>query len=146
VNSVREWCEPDDWTAEVRMKEGALPDLDAWDRAFRDFVGESLKIRGVELTVVGTVVEVGGKPALRLEDGKTLVLIPLGRKVQWDPKRNVEQQATPDERDAHRRLISRHSSKQGGPPRVKVTGPFESPVSKGEEPTLMVRTFADAKP
>ena len=128
------------------MKKGALPDLDAWDRAFRDFVGESLKIRGVEVTVVGTVVEVGAKPALRLEDGKTLVLVPLGRKVQWDPKRNVEQQATPEERDAHRRLISRHASKEGGPPRVKVTGPFKSPASKGEEPTLMVRTFADAKP
>jgi hypothetical protein len=146
VSSVREWCEPDDWTAEVRMKEGARPDLDAWDRAFRDFVGESLKIRGVELTVVGTVVEVGGKPALHLEDGKTLVLVPLGRKVQWDPKRNVEQQATPEERDAHRRLISRHSSKRGGSIWVKVTGPFKSAASKGEEPTLMVRTFADAKP
>jgi hypothetical protein len=128
------------------MKEGALPDLDAWDRAFREFVGESLKIRGVELTVVGTVVEVGGKPALHLEDGKTLVLVPLGRKVQWDPKRNVEQQATPEERDAHRRLISRHSSKRGGSIWVKVTGPFKSAASKGEEPTLMVRTFADAKP
>jgi galactose oxidase len=29
VTSVREWCDPDNWTAEVQLKEGVLPDLAA---------------------------------------------------------------------------------------------------------------------
>jgi hypothetical protein len=146
VKSVQDWCEPQDWTAEVRMKAGALPDLDAWDRAFRDFVGESLKIRGVEVTVVGIVVEVDGKPALRIEGGKTVRLAPLGRKVQWDPTRKAEQQATPEEREAHRRLVARPAPERGRPSRVKVTGPLKRSASKGEEAIVAVRKFADAEP
>jgi hypothetical protein len=146
VKSVREWCDPDTWTGVVQMKEGTLPDLEAWDRDFRDFVGESLKIRGVEVTVVGSVVEVDGKPALRIEGGKTLRLAPLDRKVQWDPKRKAEQQATPEEREAHRRLIARIAPKPGRSAKVNVTGPLKAPASKGEETTLTVRTFADVEP
>jgi hypothetical protein len=146
VKSVREWCDPDDWTAEVWMKEGALPDLDAWEAEFRDFVGESLKIRGVEATVVGTLVEVDGKPALRIEGGKTLRLAPLDRKVQWDPKRKAEQQATPEEREAHRRLIARLAPGRDRSAMVKVTGPLKPPASKGEETTLMVRAYIEVEP
>jgi hypothetical protein len=146
VKSVREWCDPDTWTGVVRMKEGALPDLDAWHRDFRNFVGESLKIRGVEVTVVGIVVEVDGKRALRIEDGKTLRLAPLDRKVQWDPKRKAELQATPEECEAYRRLMARIAPKSRRSAKVKVTGPLKAPASKGEETTLTVRTFADVEP
>lgn len=128
------------------MKEGTLPDLEAWDAKFREYVGEALKIRGVEVTVVGTLVEVYGKPALRIEGGKTLELAPVEHKVQWDPKRKAEQQATPEEREAHQRLIARPAPKPGRSARVKVTGPLKAPASKGKETTLTVREFAEVEP
>jgi hypothetical protein len=128
------------------MKEGALPDLGAWEAKFREYVGEALEIRGVEVTVVGTLVEVDGKPALRIEGGQTLRLAPLEHKVQWDPKRKAEQQATPEEREAHRRLIARPVPKPGRSAKVKVTGPLKAPASKGEATTLTVRAFAEVEP
>jgi hypothetical protein len=146
VKSVREWCDPDAWTAEVQLKKGALPDLDAWDKDFRGFVGESMTIRGVEVTVIGTLVEVDSKPNLRIEGGKTLKLAPLEHKVEWDPKRKTEQQATTEEREAHRRLINSSAPKRGRSTKIKVTGPLKRSTSKGEPPTLTVRAFAAVKP
>ncbi len=128
------------------MKEGALPDLEAWDAKFRECVGEALKLRGVEVTVVGNLVEVDGKPALRIEGGQTLRLAPLEHKVQWDPKRKDEQQATAEEREAHRRLVARIVLKPARSAKVKVTGPLKASASKGEESILSVRTFAAVEP
>ena len=128
------------------MKEGTLPDLEMWDKNFRDFVGEAMAIRGVEVTVIGTIVEIDSKPTLRIEGGKTLWLAPLEHKVEWDPKRKAEQEATTEEREAHRRLINSSASEQRRPTKVKVTGPLKRPQLKGERPTLTVRTFAVVKP
>ena len=145
MKTVQDWCDPDNWTAEVQLKECALPDLEVWERNFRDFVGESIAIRGVEVTVVGTVVEVAGKPALRIEGGKTLRLTPLEHKVQWDPKRKAEQNATTEEREAHSRLINHAKLQPGRLARVSITGPLKRANSNGEGPTLTVRTFALVK-
>jgi hypothetical protein len=93
------------------------------------------------VTVVGTLLEVDRKPALRLEGGKTLRLAPLEHKVQWDPKRKAEQQATTEERDAHRRLINCPAPEGGRSTKIKVTGPLKRPKSKGEPLILTIRTF-----
>ena len=128
MKSVREWCDPDARTAEVRLKRGALPDLDAWDKDFRGFVGESMAIRGVEVTVSGILVEVDGKKALRIEDGTTLKLAPLEHKAEWDPKRKTEKRAIAEEREAHRRLVNGPAPKRGRSTKVKVTGPTKRPT------------------
>jgi hypothetical protein len=100
----------------------------------------------VEVTLIGILVEIDGKAALRIEGAKTLELAPLEHKVQWDPTRKAEQEATPEEREAHRRLIARPGPGRMRSAKVKVAGPFKSPTTEGERPTLTVRTFVFTEP
>jgi len=113
------------WTGEMQTTGGRLPDLRRWARAFREEVGQAFVIRGVEATVEGRLVEVGGKLALRLKStGENLLLVPLRRKVEWDPERERVAPMTNDERTAHDRLRARWAEPSGWDAAVRVAGPL----------------------
>ena len=104
---------------------GCLPDLAAWVRAFREEIGQAFIIRGVEATIEGELVEDGGRLALRLRaTGAALLLVPLRRKVEWDPGREREAPATDEERKAHERLRARWAESRGRGVAVRVVGPL----------------------
>jgi hypothetical protein len=122
------------------MKDGRLPDLKGWSRAFRAAVGEAFVFRGCEATVEGWLVEVAGQPALCTGGGTTVLrLAALERKVQWDVAARREQAATAAERGAHARLAA---TWDGRPRRVRLVGPL-SQADDGRF-TLHVREFAEA--
>lgn len=131
------------WTGTIRTKNGELPDLKAWTLGFRESVGDAFALRGVEVTVEGTLVaEDGGHLALRLSgSGPALRLKPLCRKIQWEPKRDREQPATEEERNAYRTLTEAEKASPGQNARVRITGPLEE-SPEGGPPVLSVRLFA----
>jgi hypothetical protein len=79
------------WTAEIVMRDGRLPDLQRFARAVRS-VGEPFTLRGIEITIEGTLVEEAGRVTLRIPGtGQVIELAPLQHKVQWDQRRDREQ-------------------------------------------------------
>jgi hypothetical protein len=101
----------------------------------------------VEVTVVGVLVEVAGRPCLRMVEGdRTLPLARLEHKVQWDPKQKREQPATAEERESYQRLVD-HLARENKPlTKVRITGPLKPPDRRGGSPILSVRTFAQLEP
>lgn len=123
------------------MKDGALPDLKVWKRNLSDIVGEAFLIRGVEVTVDGALVEERGHLALRVSGSRAVLrLVPLVRKVQWDPERHCERPATAAERTADERLEERARKAPGQSPRIRIIGPLEE-GPQGGPPSLAVRDF-----
>ena len=121
------------------MKDGRLPDLKAWARAFAKEVGKAFVLRGVEATVDGWLIRQDGKLALRLDGCKTvLALEPLGRMVQWDVAAKREQSPTASEKQALERLTA---SWTGEPRRVRLVGSLRE--ARGAWLVLQVRTFTE---
>jgi hypothetical protein len=121
------------------MKDGRLPDLKAWARAFAKEVGKAFVLRGVEATVDGWLIRQDGKLAVRLDGCQTvLALEPLGRLVQWDVAARREQKPTASEKKALERLAA---SWTGAPRRVRLVGPLRE--APGTELVLQVRAFTE---
>jgi hypothetical protein len=141
VKSVSETACRETWTGVMRLKGDRLPDLKQWRREFRATVGELFVIEGVEATIDGRLVLVGGEPALRMRASKTLVRLgPLRQKVQIDPKRRQPQSPTAAEKGAYKRLAARLAGHEGPAPRVRVVGPLRQD-SKGGATVLAVREY-----
>ncbi len=121
----------------MRTQEGRLPDLKVMAQRVRE-VSSQFSLRGVEATVNGQLVKEQGQLQLRLSaGGEALRLIPLRRKVQWNPQTKQAYPATRQELTAYRSLAAHW---QGKPFRVQVTGPLE--VSETGAPLrLEVRAF-----
>ena len=68
-----------------------------------------------------------------------LHLVPLVRKVQWDPKHKREQPVTAKERTAYVRLEKR-ARKAPDRARLRIIGRLEE-GPRGDPPTLAVRDF-----
>ena len=77
----------DSSTATVYLEDDRLPALDHWDEQFRQMVHDTYLLRGVEVTLTGTIEARDGVLVLAGEGGRAPVtLTPLrpGQKVQWD--------------------------------------------------------------
>lgn len=130
---------PTTWTATLQLKDGRLPDLKGWSRAFHAAVGEAFVFRGWEATVDGWLIEADGRPALCVGGGAAVLrLAALERKVQWDVAARREQAATEAERRAYARLAA---TWDGRPRRVRLVGPL-CQADDGRF-TLHVREFAE---
>jgi galactose oxidase len=129
-------------TASVFLSDDRLPDLDVWRREFARVANASYSIRGIEVTLSGTIEQANG--LLRLIGNETrpsVLLAPLdaANKVQWDfgTKANVPLQ--PEEATAYARLQQRLSDAKRSAGQVTVTGP----LLKNESGFyLEVRTFS----
>ena len=127
----------DSSTATLYLEDDRLPALDHWDDQFRRMVRQSYVLRGVEVTVKGTIQARDGGLVLADEGHRPPVeLAPLdpGGKVQWDPATGGPQAAEPGEMAAYDTL-ARSSETAGGRP-LTVTGPLHQ---TGAEYRLQVR-------
>jgi hypothetical protein len=76
----------DDSTAEVFLRDRGLPHVRTWHRQFRRVANGTYELRGVEVSVRGTVRERSGRLIIESRDARReLALVPLaaGEKVQW---------------------------------------------------------------
>jgi galactose oxidase len=121
-----------DSTAEVYLHGDDLPDLDAWPAELAHSANGSYAFRGIELTLHGTVEHRDGH--LVLTGGPVDVLLrPLepGDELAWDLETAALRPASPEERDAYRRVEAGAA--------VRVTGPATHTDSGW---SLAVRTVA----
>ena len=112
-------------TATVYLADDDLPALQRWDGQFRRMVHQSYQLRGVEVSLSGTVEAHHGGLVLTSQDGRPQVeLIPLdpGGKIQWDPATQGPQAADPAEADAYDTLT--HAADAAGSRAATVTGPL----------------------
>ena len=113
-------------TATVYLEDDGLPALDHWDDQFRRTVHQTYELRGVEVTLTGTIeprndgfvlAGAGHRPPVEL--------VPLdpGGKIQWDTAAQAPQAAEPAEAGAYVTL-TRSPGAAGAPPPT-VTGPLQ---------------------
>lgn len=124
-------------TGTVFLADDRLPSLDRWREQFRSIVNESYTIRGIEVTLTGTI-EVRDEE-LFLNGSKVrppVRLAPLNPadKMQWDRPARAPQPVLPDEAAAYARLATDFG--EAGAQQITVTGPL---LQAGDAFTLEVR-------
>ena len=124
VETVLELANAFTSTAMVLLADDRLPDLDLWRREFAHFANASYSLRGVEVTLIGPVEQIGEQLWLRGNTDRPAVrLIPLdgSNKVQWDFATKAPLPLEPEEASAHVRL-NRIVAGEAAPASVTVTG------------------------
>ena len=112
-------------TATVYLEDERLPALDHWNDQFRQMVHETYVLRGVEVTLKGTVEERDGVLVLAGEGRRPPVeLTPLGpgQKIQWDRAAAAPEALDSAEATAYGTLI--RSRPGAGAQQLAVTGPL----------------------
>jgi galactose oxidase len=112
-------------TATVYLEDDGLPVLDHWDDQFQRMVHQTYQLRGVEVTLMGTIEARNDALVLAGQGRRPPVeLVPLnpGGKIQWDPAAQGPQAAEPAEAAAYDTL-TRSAGAVGAQP-VTVTGPL----------------------
>lgn len=135
---------PEDSTAEVYLRRTGLPPLDTWDEQFSRIVNGTYELRGVELTLRGSIdargdelflVGAGQRSAVRL------VSLAPEDKIQWNHAARMRKPLESDEAGAHTRLLDAHH--RGLRNRaITITGPLTR-SGGGQTYDLHVRIFAD---
>jgi galactose oxidase len=130
----------DDSTAEVFLKGDALPPLDKWEEKYSQHVAQTSEMRGVEVTLRGTLQQDGG--GLTLAGGPERPAVALRRlapheKVQWTHAIRERKPPEPSETGAYDTLMAAVSTLRDGQ-EVTVTGPLKRDDTGYE---LHVRTF-----
>jgi hypothetical protein len=126
-------------TATVFLTDGGLPSLERWREQFRSIVHESYVLRGIEVTLTGTVEAHGDELFLNGAAGRPRVrLAPLdpAHKVQWDRPSRAPERVSPEEAAAYATLAT-EVARDGAEP-VTVTGPLRQ---AGGDFTLEVRAL-----
>jgi hypothetical protein len=138
VKSVSSTPDAYNCTAAVELDGDLLSRLRRWGEQFKSATGDAYKYRGVEVSLVGTVVRRDNRWLLKPTDvEEPLLLARLNHKVQWNFRKGKARQAEPDERRAFRDLTAR-VEENSSPRVVEVVGPLRF---RGEEVVLEVREF-----
>jgi galactose oxidase len=127
VHNVDPIPDVDDSTATLFLQDDRLPPLDRWGPQFEKMVNGSYVLRGVEVTLQGTIEERGGQ--LFLADGRTTPLVRLALadpadKVQWDRATGAPKPLEPAESEAYGMLAADARTFPPGQ-RLTVTGPLK---------------------
>jgi hypothetical protein len=110
VDVVRPVPDNDDSTAEVFLRGNVLPPLQEWAVEFERILNGTYVLRGVEVTLAGTVEVHDGellltasaeRPAVRLRP------IDPASKLQWDARAHAPRPLEPEEASAYARLAAR---------------------------------------
>jgi galactose oxidase len=115
----------DDSTATVFLVDNGLPPLERWPEQFHRIVNESYSLRGVEVTLSGTVESLGTDLVLAANGSRpSVLLVPLNPadKVQWNRPARVPKAPGPGEAAAYDRLTTEVAATPGQP--VTITGPL----------------------
>jgi galactose oxidase len=127
VETVLEEANAYNSTASVFLQDDRLPDLDIWRREFGRIANASYSLRGIEMTLSGTIEETDGLLWLAGNQTRPSVLLaPLdaANKVQWDFATKENLPLEPDEANAYARLkqFLCDPTRRNSP--VAVTGPL----------------------
>jgi hypothetical protein len=117
-------------TATIYLQDDGLPALDRWEGQFREMVRQAYQLRGVEVTLTGTVEPRNGLLVLTrggLWPPVELAPLDQGGKIQWDPATHGPQAASPDEISAYGTL-AREAGSAGARP-LTITGPLHQTQS-----------------
>ena len=113
-------------TATVYLADDRLPALDHWDDQFLRMVRQTYVLRGVEVTLNGTIEARDGALLMASEGRRPpveLARLDAGGKIQWDPAAASPQAAEPGEASAYDTLA--RSSGATDARRLTVTGPLQ---------------------
>jgi galactose oxidase len=112
-------------TATVYLEDDRLPALNRWDEQFRQMVHDTYLMRGVEVSLKGTL-EAWDDVLVMVADGRrpSVELVPLGpgEKIQWDRAAARPEPVSPNEGAAYNILT--RSSQAAGAQQLTVTGPL----------------------
>jgi galactose oxidase len=112
----------EDSTAQLFLADDRLPPLQRWNEQFRRIVNGTYEMRGVEVTVRGSIYLADGRYFLTGTDRRPPVqLAPLTGKIQWDHLARSLKPPQEQELRAYDNLIIRY--RDTGEP-VTVTGPL----------------------
>ena len=138
VNAVDPLPDVASATATVFLEDGRLPAVDRWDEQFAQMAHGSYQLRGVEVSLKGTVEARDGEHFLRASGERpSVVLAALGPldKIQWQRQAGAPAVSAPDEAAAYHRLAA--ESAHAGEP-IIVTGPL---TWSGGGYRMLVRSF-----
>ncbi len=131
-----------DSTAYLYLAHDGLPDLDLWSTEFAHIANGTHYLRGVEITVSGTLeMRALGNLVLQGNDTRPpLFLEPIEQadKIQLDTTTQVTRTVEPAEQKAYSDLLERVTT-AGGPVPATVTGPLQK---SGRDYVLEVRKFS----
>jgi hypothetical protein len=126
-------------TFDAVFEGGRLPDLERWEEQFRSVVGDAFVLRGVEVTVNGSVVEQNGRYMIRVEGlDQPLKLAPLKNKLQWNFRKSASREPEPAEAEAYEQLIAGLAKRAPTAGKVEIVGPLRS---VDESPVIEVREY-----
>jgi galactose oxidase len=144
VKSASETPDAYNCTAGIVLKSGGLPDVAGWAQQFKKFAGQTYVLRGVEVTVEGTLEGQGDSLAVRVPGvDQPITLAPLRHKLQWNFKKAAARQPEPDELDAFSQLAVKQKDAKNATYKLHVTGPLRKADSGY---VLEVREFIPLNP
>jgi hypothetical protein len=120
----------DDSTAEVYLRDDGLPPIVTWNEQFRRIVNGTYELRGVEVTLRGSVNARGGELFLvRAGQRSRVRLVPItpGDKLQWNHAERMRKALESDEAGAHAKVLDAHQGGLGNRV-VTITGPLTEPA------------------
>jgi hypothetical protein len=127
VQAVDPVPDPDNSTAEVYLEDNRLPPLRRWQEQFRQVANGSYTLRGVEVTVQGTLAAEGSNLFLDAEGRRPRILLaPLDASdnIQWNNATASPKVPDPAEANAYNSLEGERSNLAVGQP-VTITGPLK---------------------
>ena len=145
IKIVRPMPHHDDSVAFVYLQQDILPDIDVWRREFEGVVNKSYDMRGIEMTVSGTVTKTkaGINEHLTLAGTSTrpeLILAPFqaSSQLKWDMQISAAKPITNAEAGAYQELVTTVSDHTAGV-EVQVTGTLQK--HDADKFSLDVREF-----
>jgi galactose oxidase len=132
-------------TASLLMKEPGLPDVEKLRKEFTGLMGETYFLRGIEITLKGTLEIKDG--VLHLTSSAPALSIPLAKlehKLQWNYHKQRARGPENEERIAYQELLEKVTTAGAGasPVRASVTGPLHT-SAPGASPVLEVREYLE---
>jgi hypothetical protein len=130
-------------TFDMQIDRRALPDLDKWRSQLASVVGETFIFRGVEVAVIGTIVDAQNVLTLHVAGCEQVIeLAPLENKLQWNFRKGSAREPEPAEQDAWRQLATLLRTSSSPSLKVEVVGPLRY---RGKTPVVEVREFYESK-
>ncbi|HXO51625.1 MAG TPA: hypothetical protein VN888_11470, partial [Mycobacterium sp.] len=140
VQAVDPIADAENSTAHVFLTDDHLPALDQWELQFQQVVNQSYRLRGIEMSLTGTVSAQGGGlvlDAAGLRPPVQLVAMVAADKIQWDNAAGAPKALDPQEAGAFASLSAQVANPTSGTA-VTVTGPLKETAAGFQ---LEVRLF-----
>ena len=140
VQAVDPIADAENSTAHVFLTDDHLPALDQWELQFQQVVNQSYRLRGIEMSLTGTVSAQGGGlvlDAAGVRPPVQLVAMVAADKIQWDNAAGAPKALDPQEAGAFASLSAQVGNLTPGKA-VTVTGPLKETAAGFQ---LEVRLF-----